>query len=174
LGIKSSVKEAPEFFHRIKYQIGGFLYSPDDIEHGILRGNARTPVSPLKPFRRGDPRHKFVIKPMDPRIHFALVCGSRSCPPIDYYEAKIIHEQLNRAATSFVNSSEVIALPEEGKLLISKIFRWYEKDFGGRKGVLRFIQNYLTDKKANAFLQTKDGAVKIEYLDYDWNLNRGK
>jgi len=172
LGIKNSVKEAPEFFRKIKYQIGDGLFSPDDIEHGILRGNVRPYFRMARPFGPGDPRRAWILKPVDPRIHFALVCGSRSCAPIDYYDSEKIDLQLDKAAKSFINSSEVLILPEEGKILISEIFRWYEKDFGGRGGILDFIFNFLVDDKAKEFIRRERRKLKIEYLHYDWNLNR--
>ena len=56
-------------------------------------------------------------------------------------------------AKSFVNSSEVIALPEEGKVLLSEIFRWYEADFGGKRGVVDFLYDYLADEVARRFIQ---------------------
>jgi hypothetical protein len=173
LGIKDSVKEAPELFQKIKYKIGEFTFSPDDIEHGILRGNVRHWLRLRRPFVATDPRRAMILTPVDPRIHFALVCGSRSCAPIDYYDAEKIFEQLDKASRSFVNSSEVIVLPEEGKILISEIFRWYMPDFGGRSGVLDFIHDYLADDKAREFIGDKNRTIQTEYLHYDWNLNRG-
>jgi len=172
LKIKNSVKEAPEFFRKIKYQIGDYLFSPDDIEHGILRGNVRPYFRLARPFGPGDPRRAWILKPVDPRIHFALVCGSRSCAPIDFYDFEKIDQQLEKAASSFINSSEVLVLPEEGKILFSEIFRWYEKDFGGRNTILDFIVDYLVDDKAKDFVRKEHERLKIEYLHYDWNLNR--
>ena len=175
LGVKRSVQEVPELFRRVCYRIGEHRFTPDDIEHGILRGNVRPPLSALRPLRQfgpGDARKAFVLKPVDPRIHFALVCGSRSCAPIDAYDAARIGEQLDAAARSFVNSSEVVALPEEGRLLLSEIFRWYEADFGGRTGILDFLYDYVADEQAKRFLRHGSATLDIEYLDYDWNLNR--
>ena len=172
LGIQQSVKEVPGFFSSVKYDIGGYLFSPDDIEHGILRGNKRPWFHPFKQFGLMDKRRKWVILPMDPRIHFALVCGSRSCAPIEYYNSQTIYDQLSEAATSFINSSEVVVLPEEGKLMLSEIFRWYESDFGGELGVIDFIFDYLTDEKARDFLRQKSKDLTFEYIYYDWNLNR--
>ncbi|MGD8535892.1 MAG: DUF547 domain-containing protein, partial [Candidatus Aminicenantes bacterium] len=172
LKIKNSVKEAPEFFKKIYYQIGDTLFSPDDIEHGILRGNVRPYFRPIRQFRAGDTRRAWILKPVDPRIHFALVCGSRSCAPIDYYDSEKIGLQLDKAAKSFINSSEVLILPEEGKILISEIFRWYEKDFKGRDGILDFILKFLVDDRAKDFIRRERRKLKIEYLHYDWNLNR--
>jgi hypothetical protein len=172
LGVKQSVKEVPEFFRKLKYAIGGHLFSADDIEHGILRGNVRPWFHPLKPFGPRDIRRNLILNPVDPRIHFALVCGSRSCAPIEYYDKERIYDQLEEAAKSFVNSSEVLVIPEEGKMLISEIFRWYERDFGGKGGVMDFIFDYLVDENARRFLREKIGDLQIDYLHYDWNLNR--
>jgi hypothetical protein len=172
LGIKLSVKEVPEFFSRVKYTIGPYAFSPDDVEHGILRGNSRPWFRPFRQFGATDPRKGWIISPVDPRIHFALVCGSRSCAPIDHYDAENIYAQLDAAAMSFVNSSEVLVLPEERKVLMSDIFRWYENDFGGIKGIIDFIYDYLADNEARMFLRKHSGELSIEYLHYDWNLNR--
>lgn len=53
------------------------MYSLDDIEHGVLRGNRPHPSSPEPLLRDGDPRLQFVMSRVDPRIHFALVCGAK-------------------------------------------------------------------------------------------------
>jgi hypothetical protein len=172
LGIRQSVKEAPQIFTRLKYAIGGHLFSADDMEHGILRGNARPWFHVLKQFGPRDPRKAWILKPLDPRVHFALVCGSRSCAPIRYYEPATIYDQLDDAAKSFVNSSEVIVLPEEGKVLLSEIFRWYQSDFGGKRGVLDFLYDYMADEHARQCIQEKGETLQFEYIYYDWNLNR--
>ncbi len=172
LGVKESVKEVPEFFRKVKYAIGPHLFSADDIEHGILRGNVRPWFYPFRLFGPRDPRRAMILTPVDPRIHFALVCGSRSCAPIDYYDEERIYDELGAAAKSFVNSSEVLVLPEEGKVLLSEIFRWYERDFGGKGGVLDFIFDYLVDEKERRFIRENSANLRFEYLHYDWNLNR--
>ena len=172
LGITASVKEVPGFFRNVKYRIGKYVFSADDIEHGILRSNARPFFSPLCPFSPRDPRKRFMLFPVDPRIHFALVCGSRSCAPIDYYDGETVYDQLEVAAKSFVNSSEVLILPEQKKILISEIFRWYEKDFGGLRGIKDFLTDYLVDLRAKNFIRDNYRDLVIEYLHYDWNLNR--
>jgi len=171
-GIKQSVQEAPDLFSRLKYMIGSHLFSADDIEHGILRGNARPWFHLLRQFGPKDPRKAWILKPVDPRIHFALVCGSRSCAPINYYDSNTIYDQLEAAARSFVNSSEVIVLPEEGKVLLSEVFRWYQSDFGGKRGVIDFLHDCLADEYAQQFIQEQAESLRFEYIYYDWNLNR--
>ncbi len=171
LGVSSSVREIPNFFSHIAYRIGDYKFSAQDMEHGILRANSRPPYRPFSLFRRNDPRRQFSLKSIDPRIHFALVCGSRSCAPIRFYEPRGIYEQLEIATKNFVNSSEVVILPEENKILLSQIFKWYKGDFGGKKQMFEFLQRYLNpDEKSDFFSRNKDSIV-VEYLFYDWNLN---
>ena len=172
LGIKGSVKEVFGFFGRIKYIIGGHLFSPDDMEHGILRANSRPYMRAFRQFGPFDVRKGFALREVDPRTHFALVCGSRSCPPIKFYTSEGINRELDTAAVSFINSSEVIVIPEEKKVVISMIFKWYEADFGGRTGVLDFIEKYLVDDTRKEFIRKENGNIRVEYLYYDWNLNQ--
>lgn len=172
LGLKSSVKECIGFFSRIKYIVSGYGFSPDDIEHGILRANERPPRWLFRQFGPFDPRRKFSLRGLDPRIHLALVCGSRSCAPIKFYTSQKIHEELEAATSNFINSSEVIVVPEEDKALVSSIFRWYEGDFGGREGVVDFLARYVVDDVKREFLRARRPDLKIGYLYYDWNLNQ--
>lgn len=170
--IRESVKERNGFFSRLKYTIGGHLFSLNDVEHGILRDNARPPYAFFRPFRPGDPRLAFIVSPIDPRIHFTLVCGSRSCPPIGFYTSERIEEQLDLATASFINSPEVEILPSENLLRVSQIFRWYRRDFGGnRRATVEFILRYLDAGEKKDFLEGHKEAVRIRYRDYDWSLN---
>jgi hypothetical protein len=171
LEISASVKEVPDFFRHIAYNVGGFIFSADDIEHGVLRANTRPPYRPYRPFKRSDVRRRFCLDHIDPRIHFALVCGSRSCAPIRFYSVDLIDEQLDTAAKNFVNSSEVIIIPEENKIFCSQIFNWYKKDFGGRGDILHFLLRHLHESENKDFLKENISAIEIEFLYYDWNLN---
>jgi len=42
-----------------------------------------------------------VVSPVDPRIHFALVCGAKSCPPIKVYTPTSLQEGLDTATMAF-------------------------------------------------------------------------
>ena len=86
--VKRSVNEAPGFFWRAAYNIGGRRYCSFDIEYGILRANAPHPAIPGAYFGAGDARRRYSFAQLDPRIHFALVCAARSCPPIAVYDAE--------------------------------------------------------------------------------------
>ncbi len=171
LNIASSVREVADFFSCIAYRIGDFTFSADDIEHGILRANNRPPYRVFPPFKWGDPRRRFSLSSVDPRIHFALVCGSRSCAPIRFYDAGLIDEQLDTAAKNFINSSEVFILPEKNKIFLSQIFKWYRKDFGDRDRIFQFLLDYIEDREKSGFLRKNKDSIEMEYLFYDWNLN---
>ena len=173
LGLQQSVKEFPRFFRRASYEIGGYRFCLNDMEHGILRGNRRPPYRLLRPWGKNDSRLAFAILPMDARIHFALVCGARSCPPIGFYEAEQIDFQLQLAAESFINSPQVRILPEENTLLISMIFKWYKADFGGSdRALVDTILNFLDEGEKKNFLSKNRNRVQIKYQPYDWNLNQ--
>jgi len=173
LGLERSVKKFPRFFDRITYEIGGIVFSLNEMEHGMLRGNRRQPYRLWRPFREKDPRLEFAVTPLDPRIHFALVCGARSCPPISFYEASQIDSQLQLAAMSFINSEQVKILPQERTVLLSQIFKWYRVDFGGsHAAIIDILLNFLDEGEKNTFLKENRDRIRIKYQPYDWNLNQ--
>lgn len=152
------------FFRRVAYNVGGMRFSADDIEHGVLRGNRRHPYLPFTQFAKGDPREMMSIEDPDPRMHFALVCGARSCPPISAYDGEQLDAQLDLAAAAFINGIGAQFDPEAKTLSLSRIFKWYAGDFGGREGALRLVDQYLDTSVAIA-------GARIRYLPYDWSVN---
>jgi len=173
LGVRDSVKEVRNFFKRIQYRIGDMLFTPDDIEHGILRGNRRPPNSLFKLFRGRDPRLSSIIKPIEPRIHFALVCASSSCPPIEVYTAEGLDKELTIAGETFLNGGGVKIHRERNLVSLSRIFKWYEQDFGKNEvEVLGIIAPYLYKSEDREFIEENTTDIKVTYQDYDWRLNR--
>lgn len=140
------------FFSRLKFQVAGQAYTPDQIEHGIIR-------------------EEFV----DPRVHFALVCASSSCPPIGdrAFSAETIEEQLETLTFNFIQNPEHVRIGSaKRRVYLSKIFKWYADDFTeGYDGVTDFLVDYLSPEDAE-FLESED--VVFEYLNYDWTLNDQK
>lgn len=172
LDVKNSVKEIFNFFGRISYKIGGLSFSPDDIEHGILRKNRSHPVIPFRFFSHSDKRLKFALDSFDPRIHFALVCASSSCPPIEFYDASKINQQLDIAGRSFVNRKGIVMDQDNNILFLSQIFKWYSSDFGdSMESVIKYIMTF-ADAKTGDYALKKIAELKIKYLPYDWSLNR--
>jgi hypothetical protein len=175
-GIKQSVNELPGFFWKAAYCINGNRFSTFDIEYGILRANAGHPGIPGPQFAGDDPRQQFSLDVLDPRLHFALVCASRSCPPIALYTDESIDQQLDLAAKSFINGGGVEIDREKKAVRLSKIFQWYAPDFGGptlglgnMRPVLDYITSYLNNEEDRVWL--RDGDYKVRYTPYDWTLN---
>lgn len=155
------------FFRRAAYRIGGKRVSLDDIEHGILRGNRGHPLLPGPHFASDDPRLAWAL-PLDPRIHFALNCGGRSCPPIRSYEPGKLDTQLDLAVRSYLDATVEI---RPGEVCISQLFRWYRADFGGREGVQEFLIKVLNDDRRRQLPSMGNGALRFRYTPYDWGLN---
>jgi Protein of unknown function, DUF547 len=138
------------FFKSRTYGIGGMRLNLSDLEHEILR----------KQFH-------------EPRIHFAIVCASSSCPklPSWAYNATQLDQQLNQAAQAFINDPTRNRFDRRQRIAyLSKIFDWFEDDFSASAGsVLKFVARYVHD--ADLARELAPGVFRIVYLEYDWSLN---
>lgn len=173
LNIRDSVKEVRNFFTRIVYNIGGHEFTPSAIEHGILRDNRRPPNSLFRVFSDDDPRRQFSIGEVDPRIHFALVCASRSCPPIEVYTPENIDNELEIAGRTFVNGGGVEVDVDRQTVRLSRVFSWYDKDFGeNTEERLKFVAAYLYNERSRDLLINHGKNCRVSYQDYNWSLNR--
>ena len=139
-------------------------WSLDDIEHGVLRANAPRGLQKRPQIPVADPRSRFVLKKVDPRIHGALNCGAASCPPIAFYDPEQLEDQLNIAISNLILES--VYDPEAGELKISKIFDWYREDFENPPLLEWWDRFYKNDSYRKARKEGKD--IKINYLDYKW------
>jgi len=146
--------------------IGGFFSGPwkekffnlfgkksylDFIEHEILR----------KDFK-------------DSRIHFALVCASKGCPPLkdEAFTADLLENQLNDARVNFLTDIQRNYFDKrKNEINISSIFKWFKKDFLNEETSLKkYVSKYMTNDSS---LREKIISKKtdIEFIDYDWSLN---
>ena len=112
----------------------------------------------------------------DPRIHFAVNCASKSCPPIrpEPYLAPDLDAQLDDAARTYLASKGALQVISEGgkvRIVAARIFDWYAADFKSGGGVLAFIAKYGPPDAAAAIA---GGKVKLEFAEYDWSLNAAK
>jgi hypothetical protein len=133
--------------------MAGRMFSLDDIEHGILRKyrwKFLYGYVPHLPMLVG-PISKLAVQKLDCRIHFALNCGAKSCPPIAYYSADKIEAQLDQATRAFLCQETEIAHVKH-EIHLSKIFYWYYGDFGGKKGIHDLLTKYSVDSSP-----TRDG-----------------
>lgn len=118
--------------------------------------------------------HK-ILRPMgEPRIHFAIVCASIGCPRLlnEAYTKEQLHEQLTRNAKDFFTHTQNFRVDADGKTVyLSSILKWFIEDFGNSKSAtLKKIAPWLPNDEARR--ATEVSGVRVEYLDYDWNLNK--
>jgi Protein of unknown function, DUF547 len=109
----------------------------------------------------------------DPRIHFAINCASRSCPPVrgEPYSAERLDAQLDDATRAFLASPAGVIVSSSGRhttLAASRIFEWYEDDFKASGGIMKFIATYGPEEAAQT---ASSGKAKLEFQPYDWGLN---
>jgi hypothetical protein len=105
----------------------------------------------------------------DPRVHFALNCASRSCPPLNRtaFSGDKLDGQFESLAKGYVNSEHGVKYnPATKSAELSKIFDWYKDDFKADGGPLAFI-----NKRRSTPLPAD---AKISYQDYDWGLNEAR
>lgn len=116
-----------------------------------------------------------IIRPMgDPRIHFALVCGAKSCPPLraEAYVAGRLSEQMNEQGRLFMSQPDKNRFDlDKNEIAISKIFDWFKDDFRKHgKSELEFISAFLPPEQAQKLL-ARAATIKVKYTEYDWDLN---
>lgn len=155
----NSIKDIPGRWDIKDFVVAGESYSLNDIEHKILR----------KQFN-------------DPRIHFAIVCASKSCPDLltEVYFADRLEEQLNNSTKKFLSDSKkgVAVKQEQGffgnkkySIYLSPIFKWFKEDFEKHSNsIIFFIKTYLSEENRQFINQHKD-KLSIHYMEYDWSLN---
>lgn len=135
-------------WHDLQLLVDGGSYSLDHIEHKILR------------------------KMDEPRIHFAIVCASISCPRLlnEAYTAEKLDKQLSEnAKVFFANSSNLRADTDKKTIYLTKIMDWFGEDFGSTQAKqLKQIAPSMP-KAIRELAVSAD--VRVRYLNYDWGLN---
>ena len=113
-----------------------------------------------------DPEKEVLKTQKDPRLHYAFNCASTSCPVLRPYEWT--DEQLDQAGHEFINNKNNVSV-EAGTVRLSKIFKWYKKDFPA--DILVYLQQYAEPQLKKDLQTAFDGKYKIRYETYDWSLN---
>ena len=129
--------------------VEGRTLSLDDIEHRILR-----PIW------------------QDPRIHYAVNCASVGCPALapKAYTAATLNDQLNQAATGFINHPRAVQRNKDGEFVLSQLYDWYRDDFGKSDAdFIAHLKRFAGPKLAEALGDTDE--LDIAGYQYDWRLN---
>jgi len=156
-----SLRQVPDVWEAFKFKVAGKDVSLDDMEHNIIRT-----------FN-------------DPRMHFAVVCGAKSCPQLkpEAYVATTLNADLDAAAKRYMSDPANVQYDAKKKeIRISKVFSWFGMDFFPVSGLPKGqIPPPTPDAIVAAYaLSVADKAVKegfgssdprISYLMFDWTLN---
>lgn len=126
----------------------GTTITLDDLEHKMLRGDYA-----------------------EPRVHFALVCAAKGCPPLrdEAYTGARLNEQFDDQARRFLGDPAKNRVDAARRtVFLSPVFKWFAGDFERKSGsVLAGVAAYWPPE-ARAALRDD---FKIRYTDYDWSLN---
>ena len=140
-----SVQDMPDFFNKATHRVGGERLTLDQLETDQLR-------------RIFD----------DPRLHFALVCGTRSCPRLNrtaYVGTELFVQLNNQAKFALTDPAYVQVNPGAKTVRLPEIFKWYEADFStsGKTG-LGYVNQFRKDNNVPTW-------YAVEYYPYNWGLN---
>jgi len=116
------------FMANVSYKIGGFLFSLNDIYHGILRGNSAHPNLNIKMLQKVDPRDLFSLRQVDPRVHFALHNNVENQTSAILYHKETIEEELCLTAKLFFESNERVYI-SDNEIVLPTIMSTYISDF---------------------------------------------
>lgn len=150
-----------EFFNIECFHLKNLSLTLNDIEHKILRSSKilycfgyinRCCVPIWEQCLR--------VSEIDFRIHFALNCGAKSCPPIKFYKVDQLDRQLYLATKNFLSNTTKFNI-QENKLYVSEIFYWFKCDFS-KLGVIEIHRKY-----TNFEINDK---TSYSYTDYDWSI----
>jgi hypothetical protein len=160
--LKKSIKDIFGVWNFTKHTVAGEAKTLDDIEHKTLR----------KTFN-------------EPRIHAALVCAAISCPPLrrEPYTGAKLNEQLDDQVRQWLSTPQGLKIDRaQNKVFVSSIFKWFGEDWKKsystaegftdnptERAILNFISRYVNPDDKAYLIQ---GGYKLNYLNYDWSLNR--
>lgn len=144
-GTPATAGSRSQFFRNSNHLVAGELRSLDDIEHRALRPLAK-----------------------DPRVHFVLVCGANSCPPLKaeaFVGSADLEASLEAAAQSYINDPNNVQVDlAKRTLTLNKIFDWYQDDFGD---LVPFVARYRPERE-----DLLKGQWTVQFRDYDWSVNQ--
>ena len=145
-------------------KIGGSFFSPGPWNEKLLEIEGQA-------LSLNDIEHR-ILRPIwnDSRIHFAVNCASIGCPNLlpTAYTAENTNRLLDSAARAYLAHPRGLAFDGK-KLQLSKIFDWYQVDFGSNeRELLQTLSQWLPAEQAQR-IRSFDGKVKYHY---DWGLNK--
>ncbi|MFN0060756.1 MAG: VTT domain-containing protein [Planctomycetota bacterium] len=147
----ASIREIPaaERWDARRWNLGGETLSLNQLEHEQVRPNFK-----------------------EPRIHFALVCAAKGCPPLrnDAYSGARLEAQLAAQAAYVHTHERWYQFDANSRVLkLTRLYDWYGDDFVQSEGsVLTYVAKHAAELKRALDVDTN---LSVQFLDYDWSLN---
>ena len=155
-------EDRKKFFKAPYIFIGGDSISFAKIEHGIIRRSQWDLGLGLipKPFP-GKWERKLRVDDKEYRIHFALNCGAKACPPVTVYDPINLEKQLAYMTEAYLKNNTTYD-KANNEVTTTPLFSWFRGDFGCKKGVKKILaeQGLVPSKK-----------VGLNFKGYDWTLD---
>jgi hypothetical protein len=150
-----------DFFSKAQIEIAGRTFSFAEIEHGIIR-SSQNPLGLGKIPKFFPPAYerKLRVTKRDARIHFALNCGAKSCPPVAIFHPEKLDKELDFMSTKYLQEFTTYDASTK-TATTTTLFSWFRGDFRNKGGV----KNMLFDYKI-----TPEKPKKLKYSSYDWTL----
>jgi len=153
------------FFSTPAIMVAGHHLSLRTIEHGMLRRSAflfglgylRNPFA-------SDFERRMRVSRVDPRIHFALNCGARSCPPLRSWDRVNLDQDLEHATAAYLRSGSR-RTGDGREVLVPRLLLWYRGDFGGARGILALLRRHGVIGPGDK--------PRLRFDTYDWTLDAG-
>ena len=152
-----------EFFNKAQIEIAGETISFAKIEHGIIRKSQwDLGLGYIRKWFPNKFERKLRVEKQDYRVHFALNCGAKDCPPVAIYQVKLLDEQLNKSTVNFLTKTSVYNKTKK-EVAVTSLFSWFRGDFGSKSEVKKIL------KELEIIPTTKE--ISLNYKDYDWTLD---
>lgn len=154
-------KDRDAFFDEERILIAGEKRSFSLIEHGIIRKSQFLyGLGYLTNWFPSDFESTLRVDEPDYRIHFALNCGAKDCPPVAIYEVDRLNEQLDKGESAFLKM-KTNYIEKDKTAEITSLFSWFRGDFDGESGTKDILLKHKL---------IPDADVDLEFVDYDWTL----
>ena len=151
------------FFSSEQLPIAGRLISFEKIEHGIIRKSQwKLGLGMIRKWFPNKFERKLRVDNREYRVHFALNCGAKDCPPVAIYNADTLNEQLNKGTAAYLSKTSTYN-KETGEVYVTSLFSWFRGDFGCKSGVKDILKEF------DIIPTTKN--IDLNYKSYDWTLD---
>ena len=130
------------FFKIKQIPIAGLKMSFAEIEHGIIRGGQHEFfLGYVKKLFPPQFEKDLRVSQRDFRIHFALNCGAKDCPPVAVYSVDNLDYQLDYMSKRFLTSYSIVD-DNRKEVKTAQLFAWFRGDFSGSNGIRNILQGY--------------------------------